>query len=98
MSKIFVGRVTVEEMTSANGPWTKTRISFNREDLDKLALHMNEKGYVNLNFNRSKKGNEYCEIDTWQPSQSNHGYQVNPNPVPEAPKTYQNENNEDVPF
>ncbi len=69
MDKIFVGRVTSEEMTSANGPWTKTKISFNVEDMTKLKDHMNEKGYVNLNFNRSKKGNEYIEIDTWQPTQ-----------------------------
>ncbi len=69
MSKIFVGRVTSEEMTSANGPWTKTKISFNQDDLAKLQEHMNAKGYVNLNFNRSKKGSEYIEIDTWQPTQ-----------------------------
>ena len=69
MNKIFVGRVTTEEMTSASGPWTKTKISFNVEDMTKLKDHMNEKGYVNLNFNRSKKGNEYTELDTWVPTQ-----------------------------
>jgi len=75
--KIFVGRVTAEEMNSTNGPWTKTKISFNQEDLDKLKQYQNEKGYVNLNFNRSKKGNEYIEIDTWQPTQQ-----------PAAPQSY----------
>ena len=69
MDKIFVGRVTSEEMTSANGPWTKTKISFNVEDMTKLKDHMNEKGFVNLNFNRSIKGKDYIEIDTWQPTQ-----------------------------
>ncbi|NRA91843.1 MAG: hypothetical protein HRU26_04010 [Psychroserpens sp.] len=29
---------------------------------------MNENGYVNLKFNRSQKGKEYMEIDTWKPS------------------------------
>jgi len=67
--KIFVGRVTAEDMQGSNGPWIKTKISFNAEDLAKLAAHQNEKGYVNLNFNRSKKGSEYMEIDTWQPTQ-----------------------------
>jgi len=67
--KIFVGRVTTEEMTSASGPWTKTKISFNVEDMTKLKDHMNENGYVNLNFNRSMKGKDYIEIDTWQPTQ-----------------------------
>ena len=80
MSKIFVGRVTSEEMTSANGPWTKTKISFNQDDLAKLQEHMNAKGYVNLNFNRSKKGSEYIEIDTWQPTQ-----QPAPTPPPVMP-------------
>ena len=77
MDKIFVGRVTAEEMNSTNGPWTKTKISFNQEDLDKLKQYQNEKGFVNLNFNRSKKGNEYIEIDTWQPTQQ-----------PAAPQSY----------
>ena len=67
--KIFVGRVTADDMEGSNGPWVKTKISFNAEDLAKLAEHQNEKGYVNLNFNRSKKGSEYMEIDLWQPTQ-----------------------------
>ena len=67
--KIFVGRVTAEDMQGSNGPWIKTKISFNADDLAKLAAYQNEKGYVNLNFNRSKKGSEYMEIDTWQPTQ-----------------------------
>jgi hypothetical protein len=67
--KIFVGRVTAEDMSGSNGPWVKTKISFNAEDLAKLAQYQNEKGYVNLNFNRSQKGSEYMEIDTWQPTQ-----------------------------
>ena len=81
MNKIFVGRVTTEEMTSASGPWTKTKISFNVEDMTKLKDHMNEKGYVNLNFNRSQKGSEYMEIDTWQPTQQPQQPQQQPAPV-----------------
>lgn len=87
--KIFVGRVTSEEMNSANGPWTKTKISFNQDDMAKLQCYMNAKGYVNLNFNRSKKGSEYIEIDTWQPTQQ---------PAPTPAPTYQNENQDDIEF
>ena len=104
--KIFVGRVTSEEMTSANGPWTKTKISFNVEDMTKLKDHMNEKGFVNLNFNRSMKGNDYIEIDTWQPTpqpeQAAPPQGVAPPPMPPShtPGTYKGENGEelDVPF
>ena len=69
-NKIFVGRVKTEEKNGVNGPWTKTSISFNKDDLAKLQEHMNEAGYVNLDFNRSKKGNEYIEINTYK-AQSN---------------------------
>ena len=77
-NKIFVGRVTAEEMNGSYGPWIKTKISFNVEDMTKLQEHMNDKGFVNLNFNRSKKGSEYIEIDTWQPTQQP---QATPPPV-----------------
>ena len=30
--KIFVGRVTAEDMQGSNGPWIKTKISFNADD------------------------------------------------------------------
>ena len=97
MDKIFVGRVTSEEMTSANGPWTKTKISFNVEDMTKLKDHMNEKGYVNLNFNRSKKGNEYIEIDTWQPTQQPEAAPPQAVAPPEMPELSQDPES-DIPF
>ena len=81
MEKIFVGRVTAEDMQGSNGPWVKTKISFNQKDLDLLVQHQNEKGYVNLNFNRSQKGSEYMEIDTWQPTQQPQQPQQQPVPV-----------------
>ena len=83
--KIFVGRVTAEDMNGSNGPWVKTKISFNAEDLAKLAQYQNEKGYVNLNFNRSQKGSEYMEIDLWQPTQQAAATPQYQQPVQSAP-------------
>ena len=93
-NKIFVGRVKTEEKNGINGPWTKTSISFNKDDLAKLQEHMNEAGYVNLDFNRSKKGNEYIEINTYKPQQS---YQAPPvqNVAPSMPHF---EDNDDLTF
>ena len=74
MSKIFVGFVKVKEVQGQNGAWEYTQISFKDEDLEKLAQYKNDAGYVNLKLNRSQKGNEYLEIDT---------YGLNNNPCPE---------------
>ena len=74
MSKIFVGFVKVKEVQGKNGAWDYTQISFKDEDLAKLAQYKNDAGYVNLKLNRSQKGSEYLEIDT---------YGLNNNPVPQ---------------
>ncbi len=74
MSKIFVGWVKVKEVQGQNGAWEYTQISFKDEDLEKLAQYKNDAGYVNLKLNRSQKGSEYLEIDT---------YGLNNNPCPE---------------
>ena len=37
-------------------------IGFRKEDIDKLASHLNEKGWVNLRVSKSKAGNFYTEI------------------------------------
>tara|TARA_R100000808_G_C2087885_1_gene109366 strand:- start:43 stop:432 length:390 start_codon:yes stop_codon:yes gene_type:complete len=89
-NKIFVGRVKTEEKTGVNGPWTKTSISFNQSDLDLLRSHMNQAGYVNLDFNRSKKGNEYIEINTYKP-QKQQSYQAPPvdQVTPQKQQSYQ---------
>jgi len=74
MSKEFVGNVKVKDMTGPTGAWQYTQISFKTEDLEKMKGFMNDKGYVNLKLNRSQKGSEYLEIDT---------YGLNNNPCPE---------------
>ena len=28
-------------------------------------------GWVNLNINKARSGNYYCELDTWKPTQNN---------------------------
>ena len=95
--KIFVGYVKTEEKQGQHGPWTSTRLSFTRDHLKLLESHLNENGYVNLKFNRSQKGNEYMEIDTWKPSnpynmneqpQSNYGGDDQP-PAQEPTHGYQ---------
>jgi len=72
--KIFVGGVKVREMNGKNGPWQTTRISFKLDDLNLMAQHVNSAGFVNLNLNRSKKGSEYLEIDTWVKPHSENNY------------------------
>jgi len=74
MNKEFVGFVKVKEMNGPNGAWQYTQISFKDEDLQKLAQFKNAAGYVNLKLNRSQKGSEYLEIDT---------YGLNNNPSPQ---------------
>ena len=100
--KIFVGRIKAEEMNGSNGPWVKTSISFNQEDLDKLKSYMNQAGYVNLNLNRSKKGSEYMEINTYQPNQQPQPQQYtapqNVTPAPVEPPVMPSMDDSDLPF
>lgn len=109
--KIFVGYVKVEEIPmKSGGSFTKTRISFNDDHLKLLMSHLNENGYVNCNFNRSKSGNEYLEIDTWKPSGSyssapQQPEQYSPAPQPQAPRSvntpmpsFDGDTGDDTPF
>jgi hypothetical protein len=72
-NKEFIGWVAVKEANHNGQTWQYTQISFKLEDLEKMKGFMNEKGYVNLKLNRSQKGKEYLEIDT---------YGLNQNPMP----------------
>jgi hypothetical protein len=76
-NKEFVGFVKVKTANGQNGSWEYTQISFKQEDLDKMKSFMNDKGYVNLKLNRSQKGSEYLEIDTYGLNQ------------PQQPQSYQ---------
>ena len=109
--KIFVGYVKVEEIPmKSGGSFTRTRISFNDDHLKLLMSHLNENGYVNCNFNRSKSGNEYLEIDTWKPSGSyssapQQPEQYSPAPQPQQPRmvntpmpSFDGDTGDDTPF
>ena len=80
--KIFVGWVKVKDVEANGKSWQYTQISFKAEDLEKMAQYKNDAGYINLKLNRSQKGSEYLEIDTFgvnaqQPTQQ-----------PAAPQSY----------
>lgn len=67
--KIFVGGIKTVPMQGPNGEWRKTTISFNSEDLQKLNDHKNDKGWVNIIVQKSKKnGKNYLEIDSYVPT------------------------------
>ena len=63
--KIFVGWVKVKDVEANGKTWQYTQISFKAEDLEKMAQYKNDAGYINLKLNRSQKGQEYLEIDTF---------------------------------
>ena len=64
-NKEFVGWVAVKEVEANGSKWEYTQISFKLDDLEKMKNFTNEKGYINLKLNRSQKGKEYLEIDTF---------------------------------
>ena len=51
---------------------TLLKLSFNKDDLDKLKANLNEKGWVNVNCNERKEVSQYGQthslvIDDWKP-------------------------------
>lgn len=65
--KIFIGRVDVQTVQGNNGEWEKIKIALGPKDFELLEEHKNEKGWVNLLFQKSKGGKNYIEVDTWVP-------------------------------
>ena len=68
--KIYVGGA--KEVSGNFGEFHK--LSFNRDDVQKLMNNLNDKGWVNVNMNRRKEVSQYGQthslvIDTWQPTQ-----------------------------
>ncbi len=115
-NKEFVGWVAVKDVEGRNGNpnWQYTQISFKHDDFDKMKNFINDKGYVNLKLNRSQKGKEYLEIDTFglnktspmdrtnsmPPIEQGPMDAVAPNPAPATPPpmSFTNENDDEVPF
>ncbi len=66
-NKEFIGWVSVKDVEGRNGnaDWQYTQVSFKIDDLEKMKNFVNDKGYINLKLNRSQKGKEYLEIDTF---------------------------------
>jgi len=101
--KIFVGWVKVKDVEANGKSWQYTQISFKAEDLEKMAQYKNDAGYINLKLNRSQKGSEYLEIDTFgvnmQQPAAPQSYTAPPEST-HTPGTYKGENGEelDVPF
>jgi hypothetical protein len=54
--KIFVGSCKKGKYEN------QTKISFKREDLEKLTANLNSKGYVNARLSYSQQGKPYMEI------------------------------------
>ena len=64
-NKEFIGWVSVKDVEHNGNSWQYTQISFKVDDLEKMKGFVNDKGYINLKLNRSQKGKEYLEIDTF---------------------------------
>ena len=50
------------------------RVSFKREELERMLQCVNERGYLNLNVNKRRTPSQYGDthsisLDTWQPNQ-----------------------------
>tara|TARA_A100001201_G_scaffold3279_3_gene7567 strand:+ start:4256 stop:4525 length:270 start_codon:yes stop_codon:yes gene_type:complete len=47
------------------------RMSIKVEDALAFLKERASNGWVNLNINKARSGNYYCELDTWKPTQNN---------------------------
>tara|TARA_Y100001973_G_scaffold77863_1_gene114131 strand:- start:5045 stop:5314 length:270 start_codon:yes stop_codon:yes gene_type:complete len=47
------------------------RMSIKVEDALAFLKERATNGWVNLNINKARSGNYYCELDTWKPTQNN---------------------------
>jgi|TARA_Y100000401_G_scaffold92022_1_gene77962 hypothetical protein len=47
------------------------RMSIKVEDALAFLKERANNGWVNLNINKARSGNYYCELDTWKPTQNN---------------------------
>lgn len=67
--KIYVGSGKVVKTNFGE----LTKLSFSEEDLQKMKLNLNERGYVNLVLKQKQnpvegKPTHYMEVDTWKPN------------------------------
>ena len=103
-NKEFIGWVSVKDVEHNGNSWQYTQISFKLEDLEKMKGFSNDKGYINLKLNRSQKGKEYLEIDTFG-IQPQNAPQEQPAPTFEQPvqelpaaPSFNDSVEDDVPF
>ena len=96
--KEFVGWVAVKDVEHNGNSWQYTQISFKLDDLEKMKGFVNDKGYINLKLNRSQKGKEYLEIDTFGLNQQQAPTQAAPAPQPAQVPEFQKPIEEDLDF
>jgi len=69
-----------EKIYAGNGKVVETKfgkmlkLSFSKEDLEKLTANLNERGWVNCDVKKKKeivegKPSHYLQIDTWKPTE-----------------------------
>ena len=73
------------------------KFSFKAENFIRvLTSHVNEKGYVNVDYKRSKEtGKPYLAVNTWKPKSQQGSQQP---PVPQDTRDFSNGNPDDIPF
>ena len=62
--KIFIGKIQVKDTQYGE----IIKVGFSEKDLETLAEHKNERGWVNISILNSKNGGKYGIIDTYQPA------------------------------
>ena len=60
--KIFIGKIQVKDTQYGE----IIKVGFSEKDLETLAEHKNERGWVNISILNSKNGGKYGIIDTYQ--------------------------------
>lgn len=60
--KIFIGKVQVKDTKYGQ----IIKVGFSEKDLETLAEHKNERGWVNISILTSQYGDKYAIIDTYQ--------------------------------
>lgn len=67
--KIYVGSGKVVKTNFGE----LTKLSFSEDDINKMKMNLNERGYVNLVLKQKQnpvegKPTHYMEVDTWKPN------------------------------
>lgn len=89
--KQFIGKVT--EKTFSNGG-SILKLSLSPTDLQ----NVNSGGWLNINIQKSAKGNWYGTLDTWQPSGNGRAQQAAPQAPQDTPQDGGIAPYDDLPF